>query len=242
MDDSKIMDDTFDSIILGCDNTLGKAIVGVAEKRDGDDVKRTYILANIAGSLEAAGLGGAYEIGGYAQTDEYTNPGNNGVTSVAYTKIAPEFATDYGKVGVKVEGAINNYQEADKNHHATFYAVGANLDAGMFGFGVSYDVYNNLDGYKFSPFEDYDYAEVLDNSNIDEKILTVEGSVKPIENVKLSAAYVKFDYSDSAVKDQDEVDLKAKYAYSDNLEFGLGVYIPSTEYDYQVEGKVTLKF
>ncbi len=225
--DSKIVDQTVDSVLLGYNTDFGKLVVGTADGEiiGGNFVSRgsstTWAVADFKGDLKPFGIGGAFEIADLYQDAMGYN--------VFYGKVAPEFEMDFGKVGVSAEGAV------DEN--GNFFGVGASLDAGMYAVGVSYDMYS--DGFA-SPFEDYDYAEYLDNTDFtNPAIITVKAGVKPTDKVELSAAYVNFD-GDSA--SEDEIDLKASYKYTDNLKLSAGLYLPSTGVDYSAEAEIALSF
>ncbi|SNR72688.1 hypothetical protein [Desulfurobacterium atlanticum] len=225
--DSKIVDESLDAAMLGVKTDYGVAYAVVGEARA--DIT-TYVVGGFKGDLKPFGIGGAFEIADLYQDTMDKN--------VFYGKVAPEFEVDFGKVGVSVEGAVDD--------NGNFFGVGASLDNEMFGAKIAYDVYS--DGF-VSPLEDYDYAEVLDNSNfVNPAIITVEASVKPTDKVKLSAAYVNFDgdtpspVQNNKYESESEIDLKASYKYTDNLKLSAGLYLPSAGVDYQAEVKVALSF
>ncbi|WP_022847204.1 hypothetical protein [Desulfurobacterium sp. TC5-1] len=234
--DSKIMDSTLDAVIAGYNTDYGLALAGTAEARGS---AQTWGVGAFEGNLKALGVDGAYEV-----VDLYQDASD---INLAYAKVTPAVATDFGKVGFRAEGAYLKTKGADNN--GKFYGVGASLDAGMFGAKIGYDVYKDgfVTNYVIGTgFSDYDYAEVLDYDNgnfVNPKILTVEGSVKPMDKVTLSAAYVNFDGDNTGTySSAHEVDLKAKYQYDKNLCIQAGLYLPSEKLDYQGELKLTLKF
>ncbi|WP_456484650.1 hypothetical protein [Desulfurobacterium sp.] len=236
--DSKIMadDNPLDAVIAGYNTNYGIALAGTAEKRGS---AQTWGVGAFEGTFEPAGFDGTYEVADLYQKSNHLN--------LAYAKVAPAVETDFGKVGFRAEGAYLKTKGADNN--GKFYGVGASLDAGMFGAKIGYDVYKDrfVANYVMATgFPDYDYAEVLDYDNgnfVNPKILTVEGSVKPMDKVTLSAAYVNFDGDNTGTySSAHEVDLKAKYQYDKNLCIQAGLYLPNKKLDYQGELKLTLKF